>query len=145
MKTLILTAMAVFTLASAEATVLECSFPKLSQAGKLFISLDQLETPEQTQLNYDRYTDYEGEAAAFSYEGNELEWLWMLALSYDGQSVELDRRGNLSFFFDSDGCDVGKLYLYGNNQFRFGYLSIDHHCSGPEQKRTYSLARCQVQ
>lgn len=129
---------------SASTSIIECTFPALSEKGKLFIALDNLSTPSDIALNYSTFTDFEGEEVAFSYSGEELEWLWMLSLSYDGQSVRLDDRGNLSFFLDSDGCDVGEIYLYANSGFKSGYLSIKHSCSGPERKSTYSKANCRL-
>jgi|GEM_PF-4922749 len=123
-------------------TILECSFPSLSKQGKFYISVNNFSTPKNVELYYSEYTDYEGNEAAFSYDGEELEWLWSLALSGDGQAVELDKKGNMSFFLDSDGCDVGEIYLYKNSGFKFGYVSVKHHCSGPGYPDSYSKARC---
>lgn len=147
MKTLIISAFLALTvnLSFAATTVLECSFADLSESGTLEVSLTNFDQPEQVRLNYELFTNpFDGGPAAFSYSGEELEWLWYLALSMDGQTVSLDARGNMSFFFDADGCDIGQLYLYGNNGFRFGYLKVAHYCSGYETEHTYSTARCRI-
>lgn len=143
MTKLILALITLSTVSSfAAPTILECSFPSLSEKGKLYISVNNFSTPSSVELDYSEYTGYEGEEAAFSYEGDELEWLWDLALSWDGQSVELDDKGNMSFFLDSDGCDVGEIYLYENSGFKFGYVSVKHNCSGPNYPDSFSKAKC---
>ena len=130
---------------SMETSELECSFPGLSKEGTLLVTFDNLYN-EDVDLNYDYYTNYESEDAAFSYSG-DLEWLWSLALSWAGQSVNLDTQGNLDIVLnDSEDCDVGKIYLYENNDFKYGYLKIDHTCQegSKEVKSTYSKVNCQI-
>lgn len=128
--------------AQARSYELACAFESVSDKGKLFITVDDLFT-DKVSLNYDTYTTYEGDEAAFSYNHESLEWLWYLALSWDGQHVEKDARGNLVFSLDSDGCDVGVIYLYGNSNFKYGYLKVDHYC-GTTDKTTYSKAKCEI-
>ncbi len=146
MKSLLMIVLLSIGLNSAQAStqVLECSFPSLSSDGKIMISVNQLDRPQNISLNYDLFTGFDDESAAFAFNGEELEWLWYLMISPDGQGVRLDQKGNLVFFLDSDGCDTGKLYLYGNSGFRKGYLSVDHNCSGPDRKRTYSVVNCRL-
>ena len=127
------------TFAHSKTSELSCLIPQISSTASLLITVDNLNT-DKVRLNYDHYTDYDGEGAAFSYEGEELEWLWVLALSWDGQFIELDEKENLKLSLDSDGCDVGKIYLYKNSNFKNGYLRIKHHCSGPNTPDTYSLS-----
>jgi hypothetical protein len=122
---------------------ISCKFSSISKDGKLFMMVDNL-YKGNIDLNYTKYSDYEGEEAAFSYVGDELEWLWYLALSWDGQHIYKDNKNNLVYSMDSDGCDYGNLYLYANSNYTKGYLDIKHNCSGPERKKTYSKAFCKV-
>lgn len=119
-----------------------CSFPSVAKNGSLFMTVDQLYS-DNILLNYTFYTAYD-EEAAFSYKGGDLEWLWDLALSADGQYIYKDKKSNLVYSMDSDGCDYGVLYLYENSGFTKGYLDIKHTCSGPELTKTYSKAICTI-
>lgn len=128
----------------ADTKSLSCVFESLSKEAQLTVSIDNFSDSKFIALNYEQYTDYDGEPAAFSYDGDELEWLWLLSLSWDGQSIEINDKGNMVISLDSDGCDVGNIYLYANSDFQFGYLSLEHNCSGPSKKQTYSKAKCKL-
>jgi len=142
---LVLVLLLISNFSSAETTILSCSFDEISSTGNLYIALNSFNKSGEVSLNYDQYTDYEGEPAAFSYEGDQLEWLWSLALSWDGQHVEVDTNGNMIFSLDSDGCDFGKIQLYGNNDFKYGFVSVDHACGAASApKNTFSKASCSV-
>lgn len=121
----------------------ECEFPALSNDNdKIFMKVDNLDDPAKIELNYDYY-DYDGYEAAFSFGGGDLEWLYMMLLSGDAQHIEIDSKGDLIVTIDDASCDVGKIHLYGNNDFRFGYVTIEHRCSGPDVK-SYSKVACSI-
>lgn len=147
MKKIILSFFLITATAYANTTeVLTCEFSEIENSGELYIAVDGLANDNTSpELNYTKFTDYDGDGAAFSFDGSEgLEWLYNLTLSGDGQSVEISAKGDLIFSLDSDGCDVGKIHLYGNSDFKYGYLSVNHRCSGPSYPPTYSKVKCSL-
>lgn len=120
--------------------VLTCKFEGLKTESTLIMAIENFDNPLEIGLK-EIYTDYEGEPTGISYDGEDLEWLFFLTSGWDS-SFSSDKNGNIDFFLDSDGCDVGNLVLYKNSGYRYGYLSLRHHCS--EIKKTYSKVKCEI-
>lgn len=129
--------------AQAEKLVLTCKFPALEKKSFLYVTVKASENRLTPTYDSD-FTDYEGESTPFSYQGEKLEWLWLL-MSGGDSGFRNDRDGNLVVSLDSDGCDVGIFKLYQNNGYKFGYLKVEHRCSGRDYPDTYSKAYCSLE
>ena len=121
----------------------ECTFEQFPADQKLTFQITNLADTANREFN-EVFTDYEGEPNAFTYTSTGLEWLWLM-LTYDELNyLESDDDGNLIIPIDDISCDIGKIKLYKNNDFKFGYLKIEHNCSGPDQQDTYSKMKCEI-
>ena len=143
MKSLLFFLLVFSSFASAKTSLFECEFPSLSNDNdKIMITIDDIDDASKVSLNYDHY-EFDGYEAAFSFGGGDLEWLYMMLISGDGQGIEIDSNGDLILGINDASCDVGKIHLYGNNKFKYGYVSIQHKCTGPNV-RSYSKVRCEI-
>lgn len=121
---------------------INCKLWELEDKGTVTLAVKNFHNSDLMDLN-EIYTDYEGEPTGVTYDHEDMEWVWYLLLSRDS-TFTTDDAGNIYYQLDNDGCDVGEFVLYKNNGYRFGYISVDHKCSGPELTNTYSRARCSI-
>ncbi|NQZ00789.1 MAG: hypothetical protein HRT45_08985 [Bdellovibrionales bacterium] len=131
----------------AETTQFDCEFDNLKNQGKLTFQINNLESADEMELNYEAFTDYEGEEVAFTYTGDELEQYWYWLVYGETGYAEFDDELNLQLPIDDISCEVGKLHLYANNGYRFGYLSVSHNCSkqpGQPTPKTYTKVACEL-
>ncbi len=145
MKSLLLSLCFLTTLA-AQANVernINCQFEKFNSSSKLTLAVNNFQDSDLMDLN-PIYTDYQGEPVGVTYQGNDLEWVWMLLLSGDS-TFTTDEEGNIVYSLDDDGCDTGVLKLYKNNSYKFGYLFTEHRCGAELYSFVYTKAKCSIE
>ncbi len=142
MKILIFSLLFASSFVFAENTVLTCEVKDGTSKGRIFLDVENIDSDLPQLSTQAGYLDYEGEPVSYSYS-DDLEWLWLLLTSQDGHFMDTDRNGNMLFHILSDGCDNGKVHLYKNSNFQFGYLVIYHSCSGPDKTKTFAKVECQ--
>ena len=119
-----------------------CSFEKIHPSATVTIAVDNIENPEAI-TTAEVYTDYDGYDTHVTFSGEEdMEWVYYLLMG--DSSFDTDDTGNITYWLDSDGCDVGILKLYKNNGYKYGYIKVEHRCSGRDYPDTYSKAKCTV-
>lgn len=149
-KILLVVVSAMSFAANANLSTVQCTFEMHKDQGYLGFQAYNLFDTEEMELNWEAYTDYDGWETAYTYEGEELEYIWLYMVG-DGGGADFDENGDLEISIDSDGCDVGKIHLYQNNGYKFGYMRITHRCS-PEWDEdgnrsypsTYSKVACTI-
>ena len=125
--------------ANANLSTVKCTFENHPEQGYIEFQGFNIYDPEQMELNWEAYVDYDGWETAYTYSGEELEYIWLWLVG-DGGSVSYTENKDMEISIDSDGCDVGKIHRYANNGYKFGYMSVTHRCSpeyDDEGKRTY--------
>ena len=79
---------------------------------------------------------------AFTYNNEDLEGIWY-TLAYGDTYSSIDASGNFNLEIDDISFEVGVLKLYKNNGYKYGYLKIEHNCSG-DVPATYSKVSCSL-
>lgn len=122
--------------------VLTCTFNNIHENASLSLAVSNLGDKDEMTLT-EAFTDYEGEPVGVSFSGeSEIEWLYFLM--FGDSWFNVDDKGNIDYQLDSDGCDVGRLKIYKNNGYQYGYVAIKHRCSGSDTPDTFSKAKCKV-
>ena len=137
MKYLFIIITMMFSINSFASYKFKCNFSKYSKNSSLYFQVSDLEKPSLLEA----YNNYEGESVEFSYEGEDIEHLWILLSNDEEQGAIANKNNDFVVPIDDGECNSGKLHLYNNSGYQYGYIRTTDSCYN---ETTYSKVSCTI-